>query len=402
MTAFLLLLFFASMLSSQSAMDISAILLSLLFLYQSWRKQDWKLLWNGFDFLFVFWFMIVALSFAINGIHDSDWITRLVEFKWILFLYVLAKVFYLYDFKEKAIKPAVIILSIASVYAIVVYFLGFDPLREVSRADAGGVYRRTGGFFSNPMTLAHTYGILSCLFIGPAIYQLYSKEKQRWWLTIGSILTVIAVLLTMTRGVWISLGVAVFVMLGLFRKRLAFLFIVLALTSTSVMYAIWPNFQRRLQLLTETNYDHERMSIWQAHAMIFKDHPIIGVGYGENTKLLPQYYQKLGIPPETLVSHAHNQYLHLLAGTGVFGCLAYFLIVVLFFRLTWITWQACSYKETFHKGLLLGSLGAQICLILGGMTESNFEHSKVKYAIITVWALVVWLAYEHRILRRDL
>ena len=123
------------------------------------------------------------------------------------------------------------------------------------------------------------------------------------------------------------------------------------------------------------------------------------MGYGENIAALPEYYKKLGAPADMLVSHAHNQYLHMLAGTGVIGLIIYLVIVLYFLILALRVWYRLSSRETYHQGLALGLVGAQVAFLVGGFTEANLEHSKMKHTVIFLWALTAWLAYEHRVLR---
>jgi O-antigen ligase len=92
----------------------------------------------------------------------------------------------------------------------------------------------------------------------------------------------------------------------------------------------------------------ERKMIWAGHFQIFKENPIFGAGYGQNTKALPRVYLEMGAPPDTLVSHAHNQYLHLAAGTGILGLLSYLLIWFFFLKLNLTTTQMPTRKSLIH------------------------------------------------------
>lgn len=125
--------------------------------------------------------------------------------------------------------------------------------------------------------------------------------------------------------------------------------------------------------------------------MIFKDHPLFGAGYGQNKFLLHEYYDKQGLPKDQFIGHAHNEYLHILAGTGALGLLCYLAILgTIFFQAFLVFWRTSS-NQSFRKGLALGVLGGQICFLIGSLTESNFEHSKVRFGIMFMWAISIWL-----------
>ena len=100
----------------------------------------------------------------------------------------------------------------------------------------------------------------------------------------------------------------------------------------------------------------------------------------------------MGVPEGFLESHAHNQYLHFLAGTGILGLFCFLVVVIGLFRMHFLAFKGLSEKQNyFWKGLALGVLGAEICFFVSGVTESNFSIAKNRYLIMTIWALGCWL-----------
>lgn len=402
-------LFVVTLLVGMTPMEVGAGLLALVAIFQIIRRKGqgsstWALYWTGFEWLLLLWIAVVAIGLAMSGAWEPEWTMRLLEFKWIIFLYLLVFTLFRSRLDDDVVLWIAFPIIAAGLYTVVISFLGFDPIKgvELEAMGAGGV-ARSGGLYSHAMTLAHCYSLIFFWFFGPFLFYFRFREKRSIWFFLCSLAIGLAVLFTFTRGVWGALGVAMILTALIFSRRLGMLFLVAGVLTVGAMYEFWPSFQSRMdQTFSSHGYDQERIDIWKANIEIFKDHPIMGIGYGENARYLPEYYEKLGMENHTLVSHAHNQYLHLLAGTGVVGLLIYLLVIGAFLRLSFKAYRAFPDKELFKKGLSLGTIGAQFCFILGGLTEANFEHAKFKYVLVMTWALVVWLAYESRVLREKL
>jgi O-antigen ligase len=402
----LLGLFFSTLLVGMSPMEIAAGLLSLGVLCSMWKRRSneghWTLLRTQFDFLFFVWIAVIALGFVVNQSFDQAALIKIAEFKWILFLYLLLFAIVRSRITEEVFPWVTIPVVLACGYAIAIAFGGTDLIKdELLELSGKDGFSRTGGLFSDAMTLAHVYGIIFCWFFGCLLTFGRYRERRALWLALSVGVLGLTVLLTFTRGVWASVAAATLLMSFIFSFRLGVFISFLGALSFGGMYEFWPSFQQRVvETLSSTKgYDSERLWIWKANWQVFRDHPILGVGYGHNRDLMPEYFKKIGAPDTTLVSHAHNQYLHFLAGTGVVGLLVYLLVLFLFLKLSFKVFHRISDRYPFHRGLCLGLIGAQVTFVLGGITEANFESSKVKYAIVMTWALVLWLAYEYRVLK---
>lgn len=396
--AWFLGLFAFCILLSQSAMDLFASLLSLTAMWvifrrwqvgQSLRTQIPLL---GFDLLLVLWFLVVAASFAFSPLHDTEWLPRLLQFRWILVFYLLIWTFKELSPSEKIIPRASALLSFCSAYAIFVWILGRDPINPDYNLAPWVGGHRTGGFLSNAMVFGHVYGTVFCVFLGVAFYAVKARGMNVKWLALALGLTGIAVILSFTRGIWLAMAVATVAMAFVYRPRIGVLVSGAGALALWVLTWAWPTLGQRITLAFDSG--DERQWIWKGHTQIFLEHPILGVGYAENSRIIGDYYQQIGAPEGVIISHAHNQYLHFLAGTGVVGCLIYVSVLTAFMLLTLKVYRRMPAEQTFNKGLVLGCFGAQVAFVIGGLTEANFEHSKMKYVMMVVWALVVWQAHR--------
>lgn len=400
-------LFALALLVSQTAIDVFATLTCgtvVWMAFRWWQQKSSKYFFvtSGIDWLFAVWFGVVFISFAVNGFSADSWYFKLIEFRWILIFYLLSIALRELDPSEAVIKWGAIAFGLCSIWAIVVWFLGFDPIHpsENLQTIASGAFR-TGGFHFQPIIFAHLYQLPLCLLIGIGLMLIRWREKGIWLVILSVAFGVVAIILSFTRGVWISLAVASFVMLYFYNRRLSIVFLSLSLSVFGIAYKYIPVFHDRIHYTFDAR-EVERVWIWKANLVMIKEHPVFGVGYGENKNQLRYYLEKIKAPEEIIAAsleHAHNQYIEILAGTGIVGFIVYISIFLYFLKLSILVWRKTSARDIFEHGLALGIIGAQVAFLVGGFTEANLEHSKMKHTLLFVWALLVWLAHKNNILR---
>jgi|GEM_PF-3112461 len=94
-----------------------------------------------------------------------------------------------------------------------------------------------------------------------------------------------------------------------------------------------------------------RILIWQATLAVFRSHPVIGVGAGNLNEVIPPYY------PEKLLKRfqgkleagtSHNEYLQILAETGILGGFSFltFLVLLLYFAVK-VSWRRAKKNAEF-------------------------------------------------------
>ncbi|RYZ84439.1 MAG: O-antigen ligase domain-containing protein [Proteobacteria bacterium] len=245
------------------------------------------------------------------------------------------------------------------------------------------------------MPFAHTYGPAFVFALGILVVVYRSIPSQKWIAPMTVILSAIIVTLSLTRGVWI--GIIVASLAVTFLRHWKFGLSLVALFAVTFLVTFFASSAARERVMTTNNNvsDQKRMILWKGNLAIVQDYPLLGTGYSQNKLYLPTYYEKLGYSKDQFVSHAHNQYLHLLAGTGILGLMAYlvFLCTVFFFTLK--AYLRLPNEEVWLKGLALGSLGAQLCFNIGAFTESNFSIAKNRYMFLFVAAIGVSIYYRH-------
>ncbi len=383
---YLLLISFFATLCSQSAMDFFIFITSIALIAQVFRKkgpEGWRLFYKmGLEYFWVLWVLVVAVGFLLNSNTGNAFLKKLFELHWILTFYLIVSAYhYVQPSLKKMLKALTGVSLFISAIALIIFFIKGEE--------------RLGGILGNPMTTAHSYSIVFLVLAGVFLSTwrtMWSQSRSEFYLLLFSLSLLGATLtLTMTRGVWIAIVVGILVISVVLSRWVALASSVIIGGVVFGMTLLWPKFHDRILYAFDyqNNYDNLRIVLWKTNWMIFSDHPWFGAGYGENTTLLKKYYALQGLPEDQFVGHAHNQFLHMLAGTGIVGLLCYCFMYFFFVVMAWQLYRSSS--NTLEKAVGLGIFGALVGFVFGGLTESNFEHAKVRMVLIFTWGLLVYL-----------
>lgn len=390
--------YFTGLVSSQSGMDFFSGVMFLTSLYWTVRYfgKPWHWPHIGLFGFFVVWLSIITLGLVLNPVQGSIW-DQFFEFRWMLEFYIFVLFISVYSQDSRTLKVFSFLMALASGMAICFYFIGYNPLtQDISvRAEslANFASYRAGGLFDHAMPLAHSYAPLLLVFIGLVLTNRKNLKALPALVYVGIALMAITLVLTFTRGAWIGAACGL-ILMGFFLSRKWGLYIfagiilvgALALTTSTKIR------NRVMETVSMTNQgDQERMTIWKTNWEMVKEHPFIGVGYSQNKARLREYYDRLGVAPGYFEGHAHNEYVHLLSGTGILGLICYIIFLVYAFRAAVLAFKNASDNQS--KGLALGLIGAMACFNVGSLTEANFAIGKNRHMILFLmaWAVYLWL-----------
>lgn len=219
----------------------------------------------------------------------------------------------------------------------------------------------------------------------------------------GAGLSLICLVLSMTRGAWLAL-VGVVMIFVVLEKRyrffvakicagLAIIFLIVALTS--------PKIQDRLSTLTNANFqsNSERVLMWEAAANIFADYPICGVGQ----KMFFEAYNNHYIPDEARErpgvigrghTHPHNNFLHRASEGGIVGLTAFIGLVAYFARRFFLQFKR---EKFFSFGAGITALMILTGLVLEGLTDTNMNQVPIMREF---WLLTGTLLAAENIIKR--
>jgi O-antigen ligase len=398
MLNFFISFYFMSILSSISLMDLAATFLIGWLVWNFFKNKPQKIKPppKTLSILLIIWMSIIALGLIINKVPFSEALVDCWRFKWILNFYLSYYIFSNWRFNHKFYHVLFVLLTVAMLYAISVTVFGHDfirPTKAIPIQFLGGL--RTAGFLGNAMTFAQSMGIvftflcsllLSFLFLKPQKNKEENLTPKQLLILKGIVtITWIAILFSFTRSVWLSGTIAVTIIAFLTRPRFGWIAGLLLVGSIVAMMATNQTVKDRVVKLTspQENDNSGRLILWKTNFEIFKESPIFGIGFGQNIRQLPFYYQKLGIPQDSFKADAHNQYLNNMAGTGILGLACYLIFFGLLFKEAWLLFRTGKQNHQFFKMALgLTIVGSLIHLFIAGFFECNFEDSSTLHCFL--------------------
>ena len=232
-------------------------------------------------------------------------------------------------------------------------------------------HQRAGSILleSNVMAVG---SVLACTL--PLIFVCFMDErvfgKYRWYVLPAFLVCNFGLLYNQTRGAWISCGLMYLLTFLLYMqrsKKVTTVVVVGALLVGAFMLAN-PYVTRRFTLNSQESSIAIRLRIWQASYNMWKDHPIIGVGYlGFKDRYQNKYMVSTAAPRERGFTHAHNNMLMVLAEQGIVG-LSFFLFCYLFFAYQgWRNYR--KYHDPYSLMTVVTTLGA----LMHGIIECNLH-----------------------------
>lgn len=239
---------------------------------------------------------------------------------------------------------------------------------------------RPPSFLGSPNKLGGFF-ILILPFIIAGTYKWSLIKKLRNFGTLVILLTIVALLISGSRGAYIGLLMALiisFFIMGfnssIFKfKKFYFSVIISIIIGGVVIYFLFPQIIFRV-------YDGERILLWQSAIKIFWDYPIFGVGTGN----FNQYYLYGYISPfatEPSLGSPHNIFLHYLVEFGVVGAVSFILLI--FFQLK-ILYKNMLKNNHLNIWILAG-LVSVLGMCIHGMVDTQITSR--------IYALMYWFLY---------
>lgn len=249
------------------------------------------------------------------------------------------------------------------------YYLGWDE----------HLYRLFSVFLDP--NFAGAFFVLYFLFLFYAqLKSLHNRKKnQVILLRILMVLTFLSIILTYSRSALIMLIAGSGIMLILTDRKKYFFYLIgiilIALTIISPFFYL-ENINPFRKASSEARIETAKNAL-----VIFKEHPIIGIGF--NTYRLMQIKYGFRQKPEAVKSHADNStdnsFLFILATTGIVGLCGYlFLIFTLF-------------KKAYSQRTIDPLLTALAISSLGGLTINSFFINSLFYPFFMLW---IWIIFS--------
>ena len=232
---------------------------------------------------------------------------------------------------------------------------------------------------------------------------LFFKEADkiwRWLYALPVLLMLIAFNNAHTSGAIIGLGVSILFIIflvGVLHKSkkikiAVWSFLVIAVAVIVFVFsnqnASWFQNNDRLKALTTQKITFQtRLISWKAAAKDFKNHPIMGVGFGNYALVFDRYFDAKFYDytkSETYFDRAHNNLIDLASTTGLIGLVAYLSIFVA------VAWYLI--RSLWHNPRQIEPL-----ILIGLFTAYFIQNLAVFDSLVTYVGLMIALAYVYSI-----
>lgn len=354
-----------------------------------------EILMGLFTILCIFSMLQHGFSSAVQE-HPSPWFVFINAYLFPFITFIFAKI---YISRTKDIKLVFYIVFFSAAYLSLMAFFEFfriDSLifpRYIADPDVGihfGYAR--GPFLNSPhMGAAILFGLACGL-------HLISYKRGMIKLIFSLLLAMIpfAVFFTQTRAVYLAFVVILIIFLTLYRTdfskwKVAALPISIFIILFMAIIPILAQEDRRAGGVAEIETITIRQGLYQMSMLMFKDHPVTGVGLAQfvpTSKL--EYKSKISILNiyEDAI-YLHNHLLGILTELGLIGVLVYLSIIILIFKRLFDLRKYVSLSNQFLNSNFLVSIGAVWIVYLVIFQFSSPEFEVYPNALIFIFAGIV-------------
>jgi O-antigen ligase len=203
---------------------------------------------------------------------------------------------------------------------------------------------------------------------------IFTTIKEKYLLSTIAVLTVVGIVLSESRGVWIALFAACITVLFFYKRTKALIFALLLIATFIPLLSVSGTLRQRTVSIVTSFYTEDekgstgnRLELMKGALLIFEEHPLLGTGYGDFQSDIKEFVSKKKLKDIPATVHAHNIFFQALAARGIIG---FVILIALFTSL--VLWGKKQIKDHRVIGGYIIILSA-LLTIVGGLTENNIE-----------------------------
>jgi len=271
-----------------------------------------------------------------------------------------------------------VLLIVGNVFGIIALFDGYHYLRMKKASDG----LRAAGMYG--MAITYGYGIEYLVIIFTSLLINYKDKLSEYMnknLMVISLISCYAGLyFSYTRGAILALIISIpFIFIKTKKKLFYGLMSAGVLLIGLLAFLTWNGSDdgNRILLKATTKSNMIRLSQYESALRAFQERPLTGIGYRNLESNVVEIKKRYNIAFPEFAGHAHNNYLEILAGCGIFGFLS-FLAFVLF-------WVFEVWKRTDAMGIVLFPF--MISFTVSGLFQNTITDGENMFVIMFIYAL---------------
>jgi len=359
---------------SESILEIGASLLSVIWIFLAYRDPEITIQWNPLNWPILGFIGIGALQLVPHG-SANPFFTRveLLRFSaYFIIFFLTSQAFRERDDFVKLTWFLVLLGFSVGLLGIIQYFTSPDTIYWIRSLPEGGTV------FGPYVNRNHFAGFVELVApVGLAL--LVFRGMRRELFAITGLLTIIpvgALIFSGSRGgiVCFAFEVAVLALLARTRKGLrgATMIAVAFVGMASIALIAWLGAGKAIERFSKTRIGDvtlsRRASMFRGAEHIFLDHPVKGVGLGTIVTVFPSY--DTGYDGR-VVDHVHNDYIEVLAETGILGGLCG--VAFLWLLFTGARKSFTAEQGHFSRALHAGAIAALCGILLHSCVDFNLH-----------------------------
>ena len=357
----------------QAILEIGAATLFVLWGVQAIRRRQGEIHWNWL-YLPLLGLGAIAIVQCVFGLSVYPYLTKIELLKWASYLLLFFLTMESFETADQVRQFVWFLLSlgfVVSLFGIVQHFTFNGKLYWLIALTPGA------GPFGPFVDGDHFAGFVELTApLGLALLFFRSwRREQLSLLLLFTIVPIGALILSASRGgiIGLVLELSLLALLSrahrVGRKQLVGAAAIALIAGSFIVWLGVSKAIQRFEQLTHEGISRElRVSMYRDTRGIIVDHPWVGTGLGTLVAVYPRYasfYNGL------TVDHAHNDYLELLADTGIVGGVCGLAFIGLLFWQGLASFQ--SARGLFARSTVAGSLAACVGLLLHSLVDFNLH-----------------------------
>jgi O-antigen ligase len=263
---------------------------------------------------------------------------------------------------------------------VMVSLVSLQSLWQFTSPAVGDLQHRIVGPFSHYMTLSGVLLLGTCIVLG-----LLASERGQLryflWLALGLLVTV--QLLTLTRGVWIALGLVLLLATRFLVGHRRWGIVVLATAAVLLWLVAGPLLRDRFFTIFSLTYpaNYDRLQMATAGLRMLAEKPMFGIGPGLVEYFYP-IFRAIDAPSHE-TAHLHNNLLQISAERGLVSLVGYLgLMTAALVRAQ----QQLRTMAVTNRSVVVAGYLAILGFNLAGLFEANWRDTEVQRLMLFLLA----------------